>query len=48
MTNITSIAATLAGLEKETTGALRTKVSYKMKKITINTEKLLNLYRIND
>ena len=48
MTSITSIAATQAGLEKETTGALRTKVSYKMKKITINPPKRLNLYHIND
>ena len=50
MTSITSIAATQAGLEKETTGALRTKVSSKMKQITINPPKHLfkNLYRIND
>ena len=48
MTSITSIAATQAGLEKETTGALHTKVSSKMKQITINPPKHLNLNRIND
>ena len=48
MTSITSIAATQAGSEKEITGALRTKVSSKMKQITINPQKRLNLYRIND
>ena len=52
MTSITSIAATQAGLERETTGALRTKVSSKMKQITINpptfNHSLKNLNRIND